>query len=84
MMRKHIFKPRLSCDKRKLVPPKRTVVLAGCPNVQLRLKQRKRKRQAIAANGFGKRNHIRYNARTLKGKEASAAAAAHLNVVHNQ
>src|SRR5699024_10947533 len=60
------------------------VVLAGLPDVQLRLDEGQRERVAVAADRLREGDHVRVDAGLLEAEELTGAAAAHLDVVHAQ
>ena len=56
-------------------------MLAGLPDIQLRLQERNRKRHAVAADRLRERHDVGADARALEGEEPARARAAHLHVV---
>src|SRR5690625_5484349 len=60
------------------------VVLARLPDVQLRLDECQRHRQAVSADGLRQRDDVRVDPGLLEAEEATGAAAAHLDVVDDQ
>lgn len=59
-------------------------MLTRLPDVQVRTDQRERKRQAVAADGFGQADDVRFDAGRLEAEEGASAAAAHLHVIDDE
>src|SRR3546814_384902 len=71
-------------DEGMVVAAEGAVVLAGRPDVVLRLQQHHGERQAHARQRLGERDDVRSDPHPLEGEEAAGTPAAGLNVVDDE